>query len=1227
MSSQKIVWTALPNGYDETGTYLKLSVFVSPRLTPDLAGENTLKAFPDWADWPATKISFKCVFDTPDGEQGLTPSPDPDSPTPNSELWQILFPPSTPVDGFKFKPLDGLPIRSYHTMGLHDWLKGRYQFAATQNPTDYPPITTLTGPLADLQYRDKPDGQMKQSVLTEPFAPAGEAFNAHKDFFRFQLFHTPISKKQMPLKLPHMDFHAMVGALARYPNLMRQMGLVYDLLVPRGDIALPPAGTIRVIPQWEPQIKTNDVRPITHYTFGNGKERLFQAQPRPNNPPAYVAGMLPLGDAQRYGVTQLDVDGLAFKALDLADNLTKLAANPFNQPLANYWLQQKPEPAAALPSGSSTGLAVVKNYRAAFIHTMLAANTLHNAFVDGGVGDNMDLYLEDLVRGHRVDVWDEISQEWHSLHSREGSYSLRGKPIEVRPDEGWSMTGTTSPMDPAAPQELRLSEIIAEWAGWSLSASRPESVIGTKDEIQAEPVQPAAPDFKLQVTFTAVKRSLPRLRFGRQYRLKVRSVDLAGNGPGPSGRNLDPQVLSPHVRYQRYEPVAQPVLIRRATYKDSESVEHLVVRTWTTPPPGTASTEIAERHVAPPGTTVRTAELHGMLDGPGGPDTWLPDAYDLLTSREGTAPMEAPEKQWKLNYLCDPVAHGAAFTGLPGTGNVRTVPFDKTAWPKYQPFRLKVVGGDGAPGPDPLDPGTFKVELPKADVARVRISCYPTQAELEKQMGIWRWVMEKFTSDPDTPPAGNPSYDKLLKQALIGQHWMVTPYREILLIHAVQQPLVAPKFKGMGATRTAGATWADISYGTPLHGKSTQKLDVTATWSSHIDPLGKSKWEIVDGSAHVFTRPINPAVNVLEGIGRHEFGDTKHRLVKYKGIALTRFPEFFPKWTTPLTRTTDETSGDFALHVPSSARPDVPDVLYVLPIFEWVPGTSGQSWSMTRKGNGLRIYLNRPWYSSGDDEKLGIILNVRPETGLWTADVAKEMRWKYESGWAEDPIVTSGPTPPTLQPDNFSLALPAKDGLSLADVSGSLAQVVPHEVAYDEQQQLWYCDVRIDPTDGYPAYMPFIRLALARYQPYSIPDVHLSRIALADFAQLTADRTASMAPGAKAGEYNVSLFGLHAHVKDAGAPWRRVEVTVERKQQDGADFGWTPVGQPTALSTNLQNLYQGTVKLPPGANPLQYRLAFKEYEKLLADPDDRNTASTPQEVWRLVFAHAMAFAL
>ena len=74
---------------------------------------------------------------------------------------------------------------------------------------------------------------------------------------------------------------------------------------------------------------------------------------------------------------------------------------------------------------------------------------------------------------------------------------------------------------------------------------------------------------------------------------------------------------------------------------------------------------------------------------------------------------------------------------------------------------------------------------------------------------------------------------------------------------------------------------------------------------------------------------------------------------------------------------------------------------------------------------------------------------------------------------------------------------------TLAEVPGQLVSVAPHEVHADLDRRLWYCDIELAPG---PSYFPFVRLALARYQPNSMAGVELSRIVLADFAQLTPDQ-------------------------------------------------------------------------------------------------------------------------
>ena len=79
--------------------------------------------------------------------------------------------------------------------------------------------------------------------------------------------------------------------------------------------------------------------------------------------------------------------------------------------------------------------------------------------------------------------------------------------------------------------------------------------------------------------------------------------------------------------------------------------------------------------------------------------------------------------------------------------------------------------------------------------------------------------------------------------------------------------------------------------------------------------------------------------------------------------------------------------------------------------------------------------------------------------------------------------------------------------LELPESSTARVRVAGYSPQYNEDRGAYYFDVEFDPgTVNYT----FVRLALARYQPYSLTGVHLSGVVRADFAQLLADRTATL---------------------------------------------------------------------------------------------------------------------
>ena len=83
--------------------------------------------------------------------------------------------------------------------------------------------------------------------------------------------------------------------------------------------------------------------------------------------------------------------------------------------------------------------------------------------------------------------------------------------------------------------------------------------------------------------------------------------------------------------------------------------------------------------------------------------------------------------------------------------------------------------------------------------------------------------------------------------------------------------------------------------------------------------------------------------------------------------------------------------------------------------------------------------------------------------------------------------------------------------------------IVPHMLGWDAERHLWYCDIVVMPGD---VYFPFIRLALARFQPNAVGGLELSAPVLSDFAQLAPDRHAILTQeGLDPRRRTISVYG------------------------------------------------------------------------------------------------------
>jgi hypothetical protein len=1036
------------------------------------------------------------------------------------------------------------------------------------------------------------------------------------------------------------DFHKMVSALGDFPLLMRKLGVVVDLKIELNGAALPASGTVQVSAGLAFSPTGVEVSPRTHFVL---EADAFFAQPRALNP-EISRGLLRLQDESQFQVVQVDAVGAALKVQNAATHFRAFALKKSRPP-------SMPDD-GGLPALRTTGLSIVRRNtvtelqgafdRSAALQAKVALLDLAPQLppppaAGPAPAPTDELFAEDLVRGYRVDVFDARLAGWRSLCRRVGTYDflddvagLGGHFVEE--DEGFVQFSSTHEADETAPTKLRTSDAIFVWDGWSLCAPRPGKSI-----LKDEPVPPGTPPpdtklaelksqaatkFRLEANFTAKERSLPRLRFGGNYRLRARVCDLAGNSIAAPDA---PAEQTAETVFSRYEPVSPPAVMLRKSPVEGESVERLVVRTPNVGGLGKST----ERHIIPPKGSQLLAEQSGKFDGApamqGDQTGYDKAARERFTLETGATKDPAHDTVWvrdtdefEVPYLPDPAARGALLLGLPGLGTDEVGVVNKIAygnsWPGLKSFRLRLVRipAGQAPAAPTFIGGVVEVQLAASEKAVVRMSSFFNPEDLEQQ-GVWGWTKRLAPANLATLEA----------EAKDGRSWAHLPWRELTLVHAVLQPIEKPKLTALTPAKNLGETVALLTATVESHAASTGKVDVLAAWTDPVDDPAKPAPGSEAHTAHVCEVLVPEGAASLpltEGPAQkpvsQPFNDTKYHAVTYTPVSTTRYREYFPAAVTANPAAVTLTGADSpAVDVLNSARPDVPKVLYVVPMFSWTNGPT----SSVRQG-GLRVYLDRPGFSSGAGELLGVLFMP----GLTFVSKDDEPLQKFATCWGADPIWLSAKTDTAAQLANFTAFTASQPGLSLEETS-ALVDVAGYTVEFDANRKLWFADIQFDLGTS---YTPFVRLALARYQPKSVDGAHLSRVVQADFAQLAPERTATVVPGVDAVKVTVTgpTFAGSAAMRALSALPRQVdpesgssglsEIEVEvQKREPGVetndpDLGWSVVST-TKLTQQpgAPGVWSDTIALPKGILPNTFRILIKEYElhrtDFLAEAVDR----------------------
>jgi hypothetical protein len=675
---------------------------------------------------------------------------------------------------------------------------------------------------------------------------------------------------------------------------------------------------------------------------------------------------------------------------------------------------------------------------------------------------------------------------------------------------------------------------------------------------------------------------------------------------------------------------------------------------------------------------IQTGEAEPLPDvirtGPSGTQTTIPNGLRFIATDQARDPNSGYtihyEDQLRLPYLPDPMADGCALFGLPGLDNESLVLVESATpgvagtlqskrseqqllpqqaidalglitkigfpqagqWPELRCFGLRLDGLGPADSRTPTWSdvnGTrmLTVRLAPAETGTIWISTYPRPEDVAL-FGL------QFSWSRLGAPEGDRQFIELAQHGALA---MLTPAHKVVLVHAVQQPLIEPRVDGtpFATRRFPSDTIAYLAGRFKIHGKSTERIDLEASW---IEPQQESETtrlidtHVLEVPIHLHADPPNlhadpvPLATYTDATDRlefnapatqadahartflahHEFGDTRHRHVTYRLVATTRFKEYFPARIT-----TDPAnlvkSSSFDVHVLNSVRPPALEITRIVPAFQW--NRSLDLTSSNRSGGWLRVYLGSKWFATGEGEAVAIV---------------------------GDPVAGADPIHATQSSTQRASIIPKPAPVIVA--GQKLYPFVPHR---DDTVGLWYADLAFDVSG---LYFPFVGVRLARFQQQSVDGLWLSSVIDAGFYQLAPDRTAALTffdvvegqPDKRRIEISISGPQAPAATQTSGLHLSySVEVEIEERplaepaDQRDAHLGWKPstTAVPVAApSPGADLLWHGSVIVPAVADR-DRRIVIKEFE--IFPPND----PPPGQAWsgeaagsrrRLVYADTIA---
>lgn len=387
-------------------------------------------------------------------------------------------------------------------------------------------------------------------------------------------------------------------------------------------------------------------------------------------------------------------------------------------------------------------------------------------------------------------------------------------------------------------------------------------------------------------------------------------------------------------------------------------------------------------------------------------------------------------------------------------------------------------------------------------------------------------------------------------------------------------------------------TEADIAVsgdGMILDVNDTKAHDVFVTaeaysrYSAHFTE--KTQFSFVDDSPVVIdAKGISPGSVEITNVNGGAIGTSQYSVDALAGTitpnsggaldgALAVNVQFIPL---PVSRLSTEAGGIVPqVVVPASKGPLEPAVIEVLPSASRNVRVEGSSTRIRHNGQVLRLQMQRPWWTSGRDERLAVVVSSADEPG---------------TAVGRDPIFDGDGTDALTTMDDWrrSLETGIFDGLTIAS----------HDVSFDVANDVWVADIELAGDFG---YRPFIQPVVARFQPDAIAGAYLSPRVMLDPHRLGVMREVQV----RSGQSSVAITVTgpdNPGVSFGAINFNEATVTMQERDPDidDDDLTWRDVAGIPALSLTRSVRsdgwvsYTGKIGRPSGGG--DYRLLIEETE-------------------------------